>query len=485
MTKNKSKRKKVVKNTETQNTRTYSDVRRINDEEMRKILEGVGMTPRHEDEWLRVARRHEILNEGVELFMSTSDMSPKIAVTATLMSLASMTRREQRVVVMQGSPHLNLWATVIGISGWARKTTAEKILTKLVKEAEGEFLPANFTPEAIISHLSKKAQGLIVKDEISGLIKAFRKDHNADLPEVLSEIYECKDRVERHTISRGLEVVENAYVNWWGGTAVHYIRLLRDDDWNQGFMHRWIYCLDIDLMQKKVRPLVFTSAELDTRIQDFAQTLKKVREVPVETLIPAEKTKKFKTLEQESFEKAKQYYSRDIFDIAHPYFARVPITTLKIAGILQVADLAGKGSTLEQFVITPEIMDLASDLMRLYLQEFEALVAIFKRTAISAPPTTDRRNLGYFIETLRSLGGVARQQELLTALGFSYAKYQKLLDTLVERGDVDVGRVAISDQKGAPPRLIWLRSYASNLGDAEQLWVETKELRDKALRVKS
>lgn len=130
---------------------------------------------------------------------------------------------------------LNFYIILIGESSLYRKSTAIYFALSILKKIPGLYgsngqdpkdtrygllIPQNFSPEALFNVLSNRdgKACFLIKDEITGLLKAFKKQYMAGAKEDLIKAYDG-DRIERTTLSRGYIIVEKPYLTWLSATT--------------------------------------------------------------------------------------------------------------------------------------------------------------------------------------------------------------------------------------------------------------------------
>jgi hypothetical protein len=153
-------------------------------------------------------------------------------------SLAVARRMCLRVATSRIFP--NLYLLYIAPSGARRKSTAMGGLQQLLETADLThlLLPQRVTPEALIERMSvgrvralpsaaRRAQWLReqafagqrgwLRDEVSALFSSMRRDFNAELLELVLELYDCKERAgESATVTRGDDLIERSYLSLFG-----------------------------------------------------------------------------------------------------------------------------------------------------------------------------------------------------------------------------------------------------------------------------
>ncbi len=164
----------------------------------------------------------------------------------------------------EGAVHLNLFIMGLGASGIGKSKPVNAFVIPIIQQAQKKIeaelkkvpkgddqeqsaekqefeklaflLPERNTIEGLIDFLSQHPgyQGLMWRDELTGLIKATRKkDYQADDLEFLSELWDCK-RQERYTISHKHQVIVPPYICFLTATTTEALNVLDDGFFRQG-----------------------------------------------------------------------------------------------------------------------------------------------------------------------------------------------------------------------------------------------------------
>jgi hypothetical protein len=81
-----------------------------------------------------------------------------------------------------------------------------------------------------------------VRDEVSALFGSMKRDYNAELLELLLELYDCKERAgESATVSRGDDVIERSYLAFFGAANPDTLapHLANRSHWHNGLWARF------------------------------------------------------------------------------------------------------------------------------------------------------------------------------------------------------------------------------------------------------
>lgn len=403
----------------------------------------------------------------------TTDISDKMAITGVIFTLSSSTRKDQYIKIMQGSKNLNIWTLLIGQSSNARKTTTEKKIKRLLEGADVTLIPQNFTGPAIIDVLGRTPQGSLIKSEVSRLFKSFKREYNEELPESLSQIYDCDDVVEHVTRTRGHEIVRDPYVIIWGATTPFAYEHFTDELFMQGFLQRFLYCMELEKV--KYDPLSFESDLSDIHQQYSSELLRAMRGTSIQTVRPYQTTQKWDQYQKYVKDIALSQY-QDERSTVFPYWGRVSEFVLKIAGILEIARASYIGlEPIEPdnyIPLNPNTLDLAIDIVQLYEQEFLTLIQKVRYVAGSENIKTDRTVKNYINNIILGTdNGIISNPDLLEQSEFSRKKVIGIINTLIEEEALGTCYAPISQTRGSAPRLYYVFSDYEDEEEMKCVWV--------------
>ena len=211
-------------------------------------------------------------DDYVDFATKASPMTPKsfhYASSLFASSLAIARRICLRVSVRQNTIYPNLYMLFVGHSTTPRKTTGLKVVSGLIDAADmNHFLLASRqTPEALTLDLTTQdlesykrssttqkviwlkeraiaAQRGWLLDEASHLVDSFDRDYTSGLLPIVLDLYDSSDSsLQRNTIGRGRENVENAYLTIFGATTYGAIaeNMRVDKHWHNGLWARFAF----------------------------------------------------------------------------------------------------------------------------------------------------------------------------------------------------------------------------------------------------
>jgi hypothetical protein len=161
------------------------------------------------------------LQTYVKIFEET-EVPERFAVWAGICSL--LAALERRVWVEQELFQIlpNFYVVLVAASG-QKKSTPIKVAERIVKsmDAPPHLIAEKISKERLISELSEHDGGLIVGDELGMIIDQRSYQDGAD--SVLIKLWDGSD-VKQSTVSRGEEIVNNAYLSILAGATTETIR---------------------------------------------------------------------------------------------------------------------------------------------------------------------------------------------------------------------------------------------------------------------
>jgi len=392
--------------------------------------------------------------ENMYNFLMRSDISPKMATHNILFTLSSTTRRDQTINYHNGRQHFNIWGIVIGHSSVARKSVTEDRAEELLVAAGVPIIPSNFTASAMFPVLRQYTSGAMVGAEFTRLLKAFQKEHFNELPETLCQVYDCKAEIKKFTRMHGEETIENAYFTFLGSTTPFAYEYFTEDLFVQGYLMRFIYCLETKkVVYKKTR---------------FAPNLIKTDQTAAVTLLTAMLNTDILNVERGddqniplAFTEYQDYCDQIVMrmeeeerSIVFSYYGRTPEFVLKVAGLLELARQSAYGLKTTTVGLGDDSIILAVKIVRMFEQEFRKLVKRVRKVALSSPVKTDRDTLQFVMNQIAT-HGVISNPELLNVTNYNRNKLRELINTLVESRKINVAQAPSTGGRGAPPILFY------------------------------
>jgi hypothetical protein len=132
----------------------------------------------------------------------TSDAPREYQIAAGVAVIAATIA--SRVYLPFGGDRLypNVWILILGSSSFFRKSStlskAKKTLSRFqAGDSKGILLPDEFSREALLRHLSERAQGLLTYSEFSGALACFGHYYMSGTKELLADLYDSPDSYTR------------------------------------------------------------------------------------------------------------------------------------------------------------------------------------------------------------------------------------------------------------------------------------------------
>ncbi len=211
-----------------------------------------------------------MLDDYIAFANKASPLTPNVFhLAAFLFACAVAIARRLHLAVSTASNTIrpNLYLLFVGHSTRPRKSTALRVLRGLMEKAELKpFLLADRqTPEALALDLTTQlprsfdswpettqntwgeqraiaAQRGWLLEEASHLLDSFNRDYSSGLLPMILDMYDAADYGStRNTITRGLESVENSYINIFGATTFGAMKKHADttEHWHNGLFARF------------------------------------------------------------------------------------------------------------------------------------------------------------------------------------------------------------------------------------------------------
>lgn len=437
--------------------------------------------------WMKLAQQNRTLWQIVKTTKSFSDMSWKVAVNGAFQVLSGATKRKTYVATEQEDLRLNLWNVTLGYSGISRKTTTRRSIYDHLEHIDYlSYIPVKLTPEALYAELKNTPNAMILGDELGSFFKSLKKDYMATMTDTLSDVYDCKRTMERSTVSGGRVIIREPYLRLYGGGTKSVIKQLTDEQFEQGFLARILWCLDFDLNGRQLKKIGKPNDQLKKDFARVSKQLAKIGDLVVEKLLYEDIPDEFDSFQDYCNERLLSHTERGD-SITAPYYARLPFHALKLAGILYLSDLVlGEGTTHKVNVLPSDYIILGTLFMRLYEQEFLQLVYRYKSSAPSGRFDTHERKLGHVENLLRLEGGVTSRTSLLKKSSLLSPAFDPVMATLIE--NETIAQFKITKKKlvkhkilrnenekypftSRPPNLVYLLEKFEDEADAITRWI--------------
>lgn len=267
---------------------------------------------------------------------------------------------------------LNLWGLIIGTSTLTKKSSSismtmhelyriQKNLFEIYQDKKSAYeklsedqkkdIPKpkleriifsnDLTGEALIKMLSENERGILASGEFGGFLNSLEKSYNKDLKPLLTNIYDCPALIEVGRLTRESISVENPYLSLLGASTSTWIRnSISVSDLESGFFSRFLFAV-INKNYKKfvslldLNSLTYNSPDyFDIRsVYDFTTSISGEHVLQIDE----EASNLYRYYEKEEYFELMKLAGTSK-DLELSFRGRLMISTLKIAGILSVAE---------------------------------------------------------------------------------------------------------------------------------------------------
>ncbi len=310
----------------------------------------------------------------------------------------------------------SMWNLILAPSGFYRKTTSMRIgIGVLQNVVPMEILASEFTPEALHEKLSCHSTGIVPIWEFGAFLKSLDKEYNSGCKELLTELFDCGFR--RRQTRKFTGDITNASVSIIAGSTLSWIvdRITKGDI-ESGFLCRFIFWPATTKLEDKgilTEPPLYMLDSLKNRLW-------KILGVEGEAILNGE----VKAIYQEWVKK----HEREIDDNQlpqqlHGFYTRLSTYVLKIALLYELSMSQRKEVTAEAFNYAIRLVE--------YLKDY-----IVKLICSELVTTKDGRDIKYVRDLITSSAG-ATKAKLLRESSMTKRRFEELLNTLIESGQVE------------------------------------------------
>lgn len=136
----------------------------------------------------------------------------------------------------------NLWTILLAPSSVFRKSTAINIGRRILSRVdESLLLPNEFTPEALLTGLTTKPQGIFLWSEFAGALAMFDRSYMIGMKETLTDLYDCPE-VYKRKLKEAEYAIKNPCLSILAGTAIDwFLDKCKEGDIRSGFLARFLY----------------------------------------------------------------------------------------------------------------------------------------------------------------------------------------------------------------------------------------------------
>ena len=277
----------------------------------------------------------------------------------------------------------NLYVLLIGESSLFRKSTALYLAVELLKKIPdcfgedskeeekryGLILPQSFSPEALLVILSKRdgRPSLLVKDEISGLLNAFRRTYMAGTKEDLIKLYDG-DRIEQMTLGRGYIRICNPYLSWLSATTPDsFSSAFEDGDISSGLIPRFLVVYPDNHGWGKRIEIISDDLENFPRFSSLQEDIKKIYSYWGKNRVTYHLSERGLEIFNRLISKLETMIDKE--PNLDKTLARIPWISYKIAMILQAVDDGLEISREEKDLIRDDYLLLAISIVNRFIPQ--------------------------------------------------------------------------------------------------------------------
>jgi hypothetical protein len=158
--------------------------------------------------------------------------------------IATALQGRARLCLSFGYIYPNIYGMIIARSSVYHKTSTLGKVREVLSRADmlNLVLSELMTPEGLLKELQSKRSGVLIRDEISTLLNAYRRRHLQDLKPDLAALYDCYPYSRR--LSKEEIRVNRPYLSILGATTPsRFYSSVTSEDWQDGFLARWLFVL--------------------------------------------------------------------------------------------------------------------------------------------------------------------------------------------------------------------------------------------------
>lgn len=173
----------------------------------------------------------------------------------------------------------NLWFMILANTTLTRKTTAMGIAMSVLEDLDPDVLLAtDGSPEGLLTALSARPgkPSLFLRDEVSGLLEAMKKEYMAGLGESFAKLYDG-NRERRQLRKETIDVRDPRLILFTGGVKNRVYELLDNSHVLSGFLPRFLF-ITAEPVMKNLRPMGPPTVEAIGRRVELVQRLKEIQD---------------------------------------------------------------------------------------------------------------------------------------------------------------------------------------------------------------
>jgi len=317
----------------------------------------------------------------------------------------------------------NLWIILFGGTTQFRKSSSIDFPLKIFSEINPDMkLPSMFSLEGLADYMAKQPQGYIHYDEFAQLMKSFKRDYLTTLQTWLTQMFGCPDRevfkrrpkrTKTGTLVDNNTEINNVFINIVAATTIDWFsKSVTESDFYGGFLPRFIMVPAIAGKDFKAMPRAVDPGE---RYQ-ITRDLEEMSKLKGEMILAGKAYDEYVSA-------ATEIHDEIIKRKENPAFARIESYLARFTMLENVN--RGEGCK-----ITPAAVRGARGL----------LLSVIKWTELVTRATVTGFDHGKLNSVLRAIpiAGTITVRELLQRTNILKRNLEPILETLTERGDIEV-----------------------------------------------
>lgn len=199
-----------------------------------------------------------------------------IGVSTSLLS--AIVSRYARIPFAHKTIYLNIWLLLLGMTRMFKKTTSIDIGLELLLAVLPDCIYSQeHSPEALIEEMAANAQKALIRDEFSGFLANMNRSYSEGHKEFLMNMYDCPNSYTRKLRKEEFSLKKVYLPLLSGTTTTCFISNLGSDDWENGFLARFLFILPDKL--PPYRDASFIKAEHLKQRQQLIDQLKEIKDM--------------------------------------------------------------------------------------------------------------------------------------------------------------------------------------------------------------
>jgi len=381
---------------------------------------------------------------------------------------------KQKILSRMGALRLNVWFLDIGASGLAYKSlplryfaipTLEKISENLNVSL---ILPSRFSVEGMIEYLSQtQSQGLLIRDEFTGMFKESGKQYLQDIMEFMSELYDGMMQ-KRYTKKAKLESTKRVYVSMISATTPYLFKILKPEFFVQGTGNRILYIYTDASRIGGINPDDFffgirKEEEKENQIHKYSKLLLLLlNKTKIRNLSPMKESgERWIEYKISKDTEAKKQFTQDFYDLGYSYIARMPEMVLKLSGLYAVSRSYSTLSqtNLEELIINEEDIDWAIKKVERHYGHFNKLLQLWRTRPEPLEPKTMEEQTNYVLDLLQGKPNGATWGELRKSVRWDIRVWKEVIKYLWDTDQIRAGFKSSPTKGGRPVIIIFHKKH--------------------------